>query len=256
MKGLRERLASLGYGVSLPFHAARLIFSKPKLLLWSSLPIGLTLALSIWGVAWLKSKLMGMGISWLAGFGYAPESLAVQAAMILLQIVLFVLAAVSFSFLAGVVASPFNDFLAESAEPYATPPMPTLSTSQTSLRWKLRAVWIDVVKTAAVTALQIFLVLVGVMAFWLPGLNLIPFAAALWLMTFQFVSYPQTRRGETFRQSARFPFRHFFASLGFGSAVGFLFAIPILSAFAFPLAVVGGTLLYARASTLSPYRLR
>lgn len=252
---IRHRIASLWFGFTLPFAAGKLIVGKPKLLLWSALPIVLTLALSIWGVAWVKAKLVAMSATWLAAQGYAPDSFAVQAAMVLLQIVLFVVAAVSFSFLAGVVASPFNDFLAETAEPYAKPGLPALRPEQTSVAWKIRAVWIDIVKTAVVTTVQIGLVFIGVLAFWLPGLNMIPFAIALWLMTFQFVSYPQTRRGEGFGVSVRFLMRHFFASLGFGSAVGILFAIPILSAFAFPLAVVGGTLLYARAAASDPHRL-
>ena len=244
MKALQDRVASLIYGITLPIAAARLICSRKRLLLWSALPIAITLALSVWGIAFVKAKLVALGLHWLAGHGYAADSFAAKAAVVFLQIVLFVLAAVTFSFFAGVVASPFNDFLAESTEPLADPPLPP---APADFRGKVRAFFIDVVKTAAVTAIQIGLVLVGVVAFWLPGLNLIPFAAAFWLLAFQFVSYPQTRRGEGFRESARFLGRHLFATLGFGAAIGFLFAIPIVSSFALPLAVVGGTLLYARA---------
>jgi CysZ protein len=244
MKFVINRVASFIYGFTLPFAALRLILSRKRLFAWSVLPVVLTLALSIWGVAFVKAKLMSMGIHWLGGMGYAPESLTVRMATFLLDIVLFVSAAITFSFLAGIIASPFNDFLAEAAEPFATPP---LLPGPAGFRGKLRALAIDLLKTIAITALQLGLLVVGVFSFWLPGLNLIPLAAAFWLLAFQFLSYPQTRRGEGLGESFRFLFRHLFATSGFGVALGFLFAVPVLSSFALPLAVVGGTLLYARA---------
>lgn len=255
LNSLSLRIRSLHYGVTLPLRALRLILSKRALLAWSAFPLVLTLALSIWGVSWLKAKLMAYGIHWVAGFGLAPESLTVQAALIFLQILLFVLAAISFSFLATLFASPFNDFLSEATEPHCAPMLPKLPAEASRLGWKIRSVWIDIVKTCLVTALQLVLIGVGLLASWIPGLNLIPFVLAFWLLTFQFVSYPQTRRGENFRGSIRFLFRHAFASLGFGAAIGCLFAIPFVSAFALPLAVVGGTLLYARAKdTTTPLK--
>lgn len=241
------RIRSLLYGLTLPLRALRLIVSQRSLLAWSLFPLVLTLALSIWGVSWVKSELMAYGIHWLAGLGYSPESLTVQAALIFLQIVLFALAAISFSFFATLFASPFNDFLSEATEPHCAPTLPKLPPEASRLRWKIRAVWIDIVKSFLVTTLQLILIGIGLLASWIPGLNLIPFLLAFSLLTFQFVSYPQTRRGEDFRQSIRFLSRHSFASLGFGLSFGSLFAIPFVSAFALPLAVVGGTLLYARS---------
>lgn len=255
MMTLRDSIRSFIYGFTLPLQALRLIFQKKKLLSWSIIPVVLTLALSIWGVAYVKGKIVAWGIHELATRGYEPGSIAVQAMLVFLQIVLFILAAVSFSFFAGIIAAPFNDFLAEAAEPFTTPPLPP---AQTGLRGKVRAFLIDVVKTTVITSLQIGLIFIGVLGFWLPGLNLIPFAAAFWLLAFQFVSYPQTRREEGLKDSVRFLFRHAFATFGFGTALGFLFPIPVVSSLALPLAVVGGTLLYARAQATTPplFRLR
>lgn len=238
------RIQSFFYGLFLPFIALRLILQKGRLFVWSILPVSLTLALSIWGVSFVKAKIVSWGIHTLASYGYAPESLAVQAAVLLLNIVLFVLAAVSFSFFAGILASPFNDFLAESTESFVSPP---LRPATGGLRGKFRIFFIDSAKTTAVALLQMVFIGVGIIGFWLPGLNLIPFAAALWLLSFQFVSYPQTRRSEGLSESIRFLFRHAFATFGFGMALGFLFTIPVISSLALPLAVVGGTLLYGRA---------
>ena len=71
---------------------------------------------------------------------------------------------------------------------------------------------------------------------------------ALLLLTFQYVSYPQTRRGENLGTSLAFLGRHFWACLGWGASMTVLFMIPLLSAFMLPIAVVGGTLLYARSA--------
>ncbi len=249
------RISSFFFGFTLPYRSLRLILKKPTLLAWSLFPLVLTLALSIYGVGWMKAQAMGYGIHWLAGLGLAPESVAVSVAVIFLKIVLFVLAAVSFSFFATIIASPFNDFLSESTENFCRPALPIIPLESRTLRSKLRTFWIDVVKTFAITIIQIGLIFIGLFAIWVPVINLIPFVLTFWLLTFQFVSYPQTRRFETLKTSISFLFRHAFASLGFGASIGFLFAIPFVSAFALPLAVVGGTLLYARGrSTESPLK--
>lgn len=245
LNSFTTRLTSLFFGFTLPYRALRLILRKPVLLAWSMAPLVLTLFLSAWGVAWLKAKMTTYGVHWLAGMGFAPESLTIQAAVVFLKIAVFVLAAVSFSFLATTLASPFNDFLSEATEPHCG--LPRLPAEASTFRWKRRAITIDIVKTILITATQLILILIGVLGFWIPVFNLLPLICAFWLLAFQFLSYPQTRRGEEFKVSLQFLSRHAFASLGFGAAFGILFAIPIISAFTVPLAVVGGTLLYARA---------
>lgn len=254
MNPLRDRLASLLYGIMLPLTALRLIARERKLLAWAVVPFLIAFALSLWGVAWAKAKAVALGAHWLASRGYSSDSFLVHAAAYFLQIALFVLAAIAFSFVTGIVASPFNDFLAEAAEPFADPPLPPAPSAMSA---KLRALAIDVVKTATVTALQLVLIGMGIFSFWIPGLNLVPFAAAFWLIAFQFLSYPQTRRGEGLRSSVRFLSRHAFSTFGFGAALGLLFAIPYVASFTLPLAVVGGTLLYARSRvTADPRHFR
>jgi CysZ protein len=257
---LRDRIASFFYGLFLPWTALRLILRKPPLFLWASIPIAITLALSIWGAAWAKTKLVALGAVWLAGLGYAPDSWIATVALVFLQIVIFVVAAIAFSIVATIIASPFNDYLSEAVEPFCAPsPPPPPPPEAATWRGRIRAIRIDIAKTLGVGAIQLLLVLAGVLGFWIPGVNLIPLLLAFWLLSFQFVTYPQTRRGENFRVSMRFLFRHAFATLGFGASIGTLFAIPVISAFALPLAVVGGTLLYARGScseNAGSFRLR
>jgi uncharacterized protein involved in cysteine biosynthesis len=111
---------------------------------------------------------------------------------------------------------------------------------------KIRLIGIDLVKSVFAGIAAIIALLVS----WIPGLNLIAFFVSFLLIAFQYVSYPQTRRNLPLREGLAFLRRHTFACAGFGLAMSLLFAIPVVSAFCLPLAVVGGTLLVARASAL------
>ena len=55
--------------------------------------------------------------------------------------------------------------------------------------------------------------------------------AAAYLLCFQYLSYPQARRGLGIFKSIAFLFKFPFACLGFGGAVSLLFAIPLISSF-------------------------
>ncbi|MCC7443144.1 MAG: hypothetical protein IT285_16045, partial [Bdellovibrionales bacterium] len=54
-------------------------------------------------------------------------------------------------------------------------------------------------------------------------------------------------RGVALGEGLRFLARHFFACVGHGATLTVLFAVPFLGSFVLPIAVVGGTLLVARA---------
>lgn len=231
---LARSLQAFVYGITLPLRAGALILRSPALLAASAVPWLLSLALDIWVVhrmqqalsAWIESQLTG-SLQW--------------AAVVLGWIALFIAGVLAFSFIASVVALPVNDFLAELAEPRASPPLPSVG----SISWtgRARLLSIDLFKTMCALSMSV----VALFLSWVPVINLLGAALAFMLIAFQFLSYPQTRRGEGVLAGVRFLAAHFWASLGFGMSFGFLFAIPIVSSVALPLAVVGGTLLYARS---------
>lgn len=245
VRTLAAWVQSFFYGLWLPFQAGRLILGNRKLLLWSAIPFVLTIILSIYGVAQLKAFFMSVGMQYLTGLGVGPDSFTAQAAVFVFSLLSILLAIISFSFLAGVLASPFNDFLAEATEPHAALPPPPADAATWGFR--LKTIAIDAVKTAAVTALQLFSLVLTFIMIWVPILNVLLLLLTFLLLTFQFVSYPQTRRGEGLVVGIRFLWRHKFACVGFGITIGSIFALPFVSGFALPLAVVGGTLLYGRA---------
>lgn len=241
---------SFTYGLLLPIKALRLILKNKRLLMWSLLPLILTLIVSIYGVSELKTYFVRLGTHYLGVYGFEEGAISTQAALILIKLVLFFLAAITFSFLAGIIAAPFNDILAQSTEGHCRPRLSRLPEPK---NWKerLRPVGIDILKTILVTFLQMLCLFMAMLMIWVPGLNLLLMISTFWLLSFQFISYPQTRRNEGLREGTKFLFRHAFACTGFGAAIGTLFALPLISAFAMPLAVVGGTLLYARAKDLT-----
>ena len=239
---LTNGIRSLIYGLTLPLRAFKLIISHPILLFWSLLPIGITLAVSRLMIGAIQGFAKQHLFQLLSQAGINPASWGAWIILAVTQVLVFLLAAFSFSFIAGIIASPFNDFLAETTERFSTPPLP-LPVHKNSLLYRAHLLKIDIAKTAA-AGLATFLALIFS---WVPVLNFAVMWIAFMLVAFQFISYPQTRRGLGFFEGLRFLLQNHFACLGFGVSFAFLFAIPLVSSLALPLAVIGGTLLVARA---------
>jgi uncharacterized protein involved in cysteine biosynthesis len=248
------RFASLKFGALLPFQAGWLILRTPRLLFWSFLPLGITLALYVWGVqkashaaeTWLLHQLGDTLRGELGGFlGRIHEQAADWVFLVLkfsLQLTLFIIGALTFSIASSLIASPFNDLLAEASEPHCEPALPPVKIAGVSGR--LRLVLLDTIKTLAAT----LALLLAVLFSWIPGLNLAAAGVACLLASFQYLSYPQTRRSEGLLKSLSFLVRCPWASFGFGGVVTLGFALPLVSVVVLPMAVVGGTLLYAGGS--------
>lgn len=229
------------WGLTLPWRSLKTIARNPSLVFWSALPVALTAGLYFWILSSIQASTQAFLIRTFIGWGWDPQGWAAGAMVLLANALLVLVGAVTFSFSAGVLASPFNDFLAEKAEPRAVPAL----TPAPELPWsgKLRLVGIDLVKTLGAG----FAALLALLLSWIPVVNLVALGLTFLLIAFQYVSYPQTRRGLTLGESLRFLVRYPAASLGFGASIAFLFALPLISVLALPIAVVGGTLLYARA---------
>lgn len=228
--------------MTLPFRAARLILTSRVLLIWSLIPFLITLTLYIFLLGWLqdwsKQVLLGVMASW----GWDPQGWASAIVLFFSKIMVFIFAALTFSFTAALVATPFNDFLAEKTEARSLPPLPPAP----FLSWaeQLKVFLIDLGKTL----LAAFFSFLAFLFSWVPILNVIALLITFGLVAFQYLSYPQTRRRMGVGESMRFILRYPFASVGFGSVISVLFAVPLFSVLILPVAVVGGTLLFARAS--------
>ena len=235
------RTRSLWFGITLPYKSVRLVFTNSSLFLWSVLPIVLTFVLYVYGISVLQEYVIGLFQSYITNWGFGPESFLGKTLMFFTKIFLWVIAALTFAFASSIVASPFNDVLAEKSEKFGCPPLPPVTDK--SFKQFVRLIGIDLIKTVATA----FAAILAVLFSWVPILNLVAFVIAFLLLTFQFISYPQTRRGIGLRKGSKFLWDHMYSSIGFGATLAFLFAIPFFSSFILPIAVVGGTLLAARA---------
>jgi uncharacterized protein involved in cysteine biosynthesis len=245
------RSRSFLFGLLLPLNAARLVLQSRKLLFWSIFPILLTALVYFYFIReaqnWAHESINNLFMSW----GIAEGSWIFWFLKAMEWIILLILAAVTFSISSSIVAAPFNDVLAEKTEPLATPPLqpvPGGGFSQT-----LRVIWIDFMKS-----LVAGLVFIGVLiTLLIPFVNILGAMVGLLVVSFQYVNYPQSRRGMGVKSSAQFLWQFLYANLGFGLAMSFLLGLPVISALFLPLGVVGGTLLYARASTQQgPFKLK
>ncbi len=229
------------FGIMLPYRALCLILKHRGLAVLSLLPLFLAALLSYF----IFQSLNEYALRYLSGF---ITSDYLRWISYLLQLILFIAVSLAYSFLAGLVALPFNDFLAEKTESYcvpALPPPPHEVNHHITSRFRL--IWIDLIKTL----MSGFILLLCFLMSWIPIVHFFAAALAFVVMTLQYISFPQTRRFKTFRDDLRFVFTHPFACLGFGMILTTCFAVPILGAFMLPLAVVGGTLLVAHGQDLT-----
>ncbi len=235
------RIRSFLYGAGLPLDALKLILRTPKLIALSALPVAISLALYVYVILQLQTAGKAWATDYFLSQGWNSSQWMTVVVQVGLSILLFLVGAFTFSIVTSVVASPFNDWLAEKTESYTTPVLPPAPALR--LAGRARIILIDVLKTLAATAATIVAILLS----WVPILNVLSMALAFLLVTFQYVSYPQTRRAQGILYGARFLFRYFYCCLGFGAVISILFTLPLLSVFAVPVAVVGGTLLVGRA---------
>ena len=236
-----SRINSLIFGLTLPFQAGTLILRRPALLGWSILPIAVTLGLYTWIIHALNVALQTWMQAHFLAWHWNPSGWGAVIFSGFLHILLILVAAISFSFVASIAASPFNDFLAEAAEKWGSPPLAPVQ--DRTILIKARLIMIDAGKSLAATIAGLAALLLA----WVPLVNAVTFLLTFLLISFQYISYPQTRRSQGLGDGVRFLWDHPFACAGFGATMALLFSIPIVSSLSLPLAVVGGTLLVARA---------
>lgn len=242
MLAILNILRSFVWGFTLPLRSVRLILSHRILLAWSSFPFLISILLYVFVIQKLQKASSTFLSSYYQSWGIVPDGWAALLLSLFTHLILFMGAVLTFTFVNTLIASPFNDFLAEKAERFSSPQI--AQTHSFSLRQTLRLMWMDLFKTIAAFLTAILALIVS----WVPVVGFFGFLLALLLVTFQFVSYPQTRRGLPLLQGLGFLKNYFCASLGFGLATSLSFSIPFISMLALPVAVVGGTLLFAKST--------
>ncbi len=239
-----KAINSFLFGLTLPLRAAKLICTHRTLLVWSAIPV----LLSVTVHSYLFLQLQQLAQKWLTGtlthWGMDPSGWSMSIILFLGKLFVMLAGILSFSIVASTIASPFNDVLAEKSEALIAPPLPPTSTKiQLFSGAQLKILTIDITKSIVAAGMGLFALAVS----WIPLINLVAAVALMLLICFQFTSYPQTRRGLGLIAGLRFLKQHFSACLGFGISASLGFALPLISVIFLPIAVVSGTWLVARA---------
>jgi len=194
-----------------------------------------------------------LGITWLGGFldeqiQKLPEWLQWIEWLVwpLLGLAFLVIGFTLFTFLAGIVAAPFNALLAEAilrragALPGDEPGRPwhaALAEAGLAVREELRKL-IYFLKWALPFGL----------AFFIPGVNLVASPLWLlfnaWLLAQEYLDYPYSAQGVTFSRQRPLLRRRRGLVLGFGAATQVATALPLINLLVIPSAVAGACLLW------------
>ena len=226
-------------GARLPFRAARLVVTSPRLLLACLIPWALAAAVSYFFIQNAAALAMS-ALAWAAsGLGVSVTGLVATLLQWAFGFLSWVMGALVLVWAAALLTVPFADWISELTEAAAS----LEPASSTEHSWFSRAQWRRIRLDFYKTLVSLVITFVGLVTATVPVLGLIsPVLLALGL-SFQFLSYPQTRREEGVARSLFFVLRNFPESLGFGLVCLLGFGVPFFSAFLFPMAVVGGTLL-------------
>jgi CysZ protein len=150
-----------------------------------------------------------------------------------------------FTTVALIIASPFNNLLAEKAEELITgKPVDSLegigaalaSIPQSIIRELLKLIYYIPMALLALV-LSLLIPGVGSLAWLLLG---------AWMMSIQFIDYPMDNHQLSFADVKRAARSRRLSTLGFGGLVALCTAIPVVNFFVVPAAVVGATLLWCK----------
>lgn len=232
--------------------AMRLLTRTPALWKWSLPPIVLSLMVVLILFHFIRQGIDHFLSEFLIQFFFAkilasfPLILSITTSLFhlfstLLTIFLF---SITFSWIFILLSIPFCDPLANATEK-ALGIHPSFDKNFKPLSG-FRIFWIDFKKSICVLLLQVLTLVFCLIFFWIPGIQILAFLVNSGLMAFQFLSYPQTRRGLGLRESFQALQENPILYLSFGIFISILYLIPYLSSFLTPIAVIAGTILYAK----------
>jgi CysZ protein len=240
----RTATGRLLQGFAYPFRAVGFMFRHGRLLTYALVPILISLVLLsalfvvlVYQAGHLTGLIWHRPVAWYAEIAWYGLYVLVFAGT-------FVVGALA---LPALIASPFNDTLSERAEGLA---LGTDATQKLTVGRLVR----DVGRVLADQSIRILLLLLGhaviLLVLLIPaaGSVVYPVLATLWSILWcaaDYLDYPMGRHAFRFRAERRVMRENFALTFGFGAGVYLILLIPVVNALFVPVAVVGGTLLYA-----------
>lgn len=247
----RGALRRFLYGFGAPWRGLRFLFTHPRLLLQIIVPAAINMILVllvaaaalIWtpelvGALWERPAGAGFGAMLLTGMWLAGVAFV--------ALFLIALGIICVYGVAGLILTPFLDYLSERVETLAVGPRPEGFAWPVFFRQVSVSIWHSLLNFA------LYLVVMGLLLL----LNLIPAAgqvlflagssvASSFFLAREMLDGPLTRDRLRWTDKYRVVWRHKAATLGLGAATAAMLWIPLLNFVCLPVAVTGGTLLYA-----------
>ncbi len=145
----------------------------------------------------------------------------------------------TFSILANLIAAPFNGFLAETVESHLDGKKITSSSVPLS-KEIIKAIASEISKFLyfLVRAIPLLILL------FIPGLQLLWILFGAWMLALEYLDFPMSNHGMTFKQERLIIKQHRRLALGFGSATMLMALIPVINFIVMPVAVCGATKLW------------
>jgi CysZ protein len=248
-------MSDFAYGFFYPFRCIPLFFKKPKLILFSIVPVLINLL--IYGTIFYFTFLWIYNTSSSITGANNPDALFYQELLHILVlfttvILLLVICYFFFITIGGIISAPFNELLSVIVEEELTKikvvnPRGFFADSWMSIK-------AEVVKLGFYLSISIPLFLLNfipVVGFIFDILNIIfsSFYNAL-----DFLDIPMTRREIKLRQKIRITNSGGMLSYGFGAIAFIIMFVPIINVLLKPLLVVSGTLLFFEKDYLKNFR--
>lgn len=231
-----------------PVNAVKLIIRSSTMLALVAVPLAINIFLYALFFHYSAQYLDTMITDWLTRMAATMPAWIVDVSRIGLKIIswltLALVAAISFTIVSGIVSAPFNDHLSRAAlkarlkELGATlPGVPTDLTMGKTIKLEIKRMIVLVLGT-----------LVAIIIGLIPLMQIPALMLGACIVSFEYFGYPISQRSEKLSSVIYFTLRHPAISLGHGTFLLLIMALPFTSVFYIPLAVVAGTSLYIDAT--------
>lgn len=238
-------IRGLSDGIFYPIKALWFIIRHPSVWPWCIVPVIINIAVLYFSWGWLTEFLGSIFGSYFVGNSWWESGL--RYVMTFLSFMIRIAAMLVLFIVVGTVAAlPFNDFLSEQTDKIANrwaDPLPF------SIRRTIKALTVTLLQEVKRLSVYVIIITPLFLLSFIPIFA--PFTLAIKLIitalffATDFLSYPLERRGVLlFREKMKFARRYGAVSVGFGLGVTCLAMIPLINFLLFPLAVVGGTLMF------------
>jgi len=235
---LNRMNGNLLHGMNYYLSGFKLMFN-PRLLPYVLSPLLINITLFSCAV-WYSSSMFTQWLDWL--LANVPEWLAFVE-WILWPMFVFTIGTLiffSFNMVANVIAAPFNSILAEKAEQILT----RHTMENTGVMALMSSIPASLVREFHKMRYYFPRLILISLLFFIPGINVLVFIFAAWMMAIQYIDYPMDNHKIAFKNMLSLLRSRNLSALGFGTLVMLSLMVPILNFIVIPAAVCGASIFW------------